>query len=301
LRFETGTIGDVMRVHATGDVEEYAAAAEAFLRADPCARNVLLTVMDVVRTAPSTYSAPPSFWWITDAGSVVGAASWTPPHGLLVSAIPPDAAADLVTAALERATVLGIRPAGVVGPASSARAVAAAWTAATGDPVELDWPILLNELESLTEVTRPPGTRRPGVAGDVPLIAAWLDDFSSEIEHVAPSDSRAMADHMVQSGHVDLWEVDGRIVCLVAHRDAAGVVRIGPVYTPPEHRNHGYARWLTYEVTALELGRPGVQHAMLFTDAANPVSNSIYRQAGYQPRGEHAEIEFAKRNVTAGH
>ena len=40
---------------------------------------------------------------------------------------------------------------------------------------------------------------------------------------------------------------------------------------------------------------------MLFTDAANPVSNSIYRQAGYEPRGEHVEIEFAKRNVQPGH
>jgi GNAT superfamily N-acetyltransferase len=300
-RSETGRIGDVIRVHATGDVDEYAAAAGAFLRAEPCARNVMLTVMDIVRTAPSTYSGPPSFWWVTEAGSVVGAASWTPPHGLLVSSIPPDAAADLAASALERATALGIRPGGVVGPASSARAVAAAWTAVSGDTIELDRPILLNELGSLTEVARPSGTRRPGVAGDVPLIAAWLRDFSAEIEHVAPADPRGIADHMIQSGHLDLWEVDGRIVCMVGHRDAAGVLRVGPVYTPPEHRNHGYARWLTYEVTALALERPGVEHAMLFTDAANPVSNSIYRQAGYQPRGEHVEIEFAKRNAALGH
>jgi predicted GNAT family acetyltransferase len=290
-----------MRVHATDDVEEYAAAAGAFLRADPCARNVLLTVMDIVRTVPSTYSAPASFWWITDGESVVGAASWTPPHGLLVSAIPEDAVADLAAAALERAAVLGIRLGGVVGPASPARAVAAAVTAATGDAIESDRSILLNELGSLTEVARPPGTRRPAAAGDVAMIAAWLEAFSAEIEHVAPNDSLAVAGHMVQSGHVDLWEVDGHIVCLVAHRDAAGVVRIGPVYTPPEHRNHGYARWLTYEVTARALEQPGVQRAMLFTDADNPVSNSIYRQAGYQPRGEHVEIDFAKRKVTAGH
>jgi predicted GNAT family acetyltransferase len=289
----------MMRVHATDDVEEYAAAAEAFLAADPCARNVLLTVMDIVRTVPSTYSAPASFWWITDGESVVGAASWTPPHGLLVSAIPPEAVPGLVTAARERATALGIRLGGVVGPASSARAVAAAWTAATGDAIETDRSILLNELDSLTEVARPPGTRRPAVAGDLGMIAAWLDDFSAESEHVAPSDSLAVADHMVRSGHVDLWEVGGCVVCLVAHRDAAGVVRIGPVYTPPEHRNRGYARWLTYEVTARALEQPGVDRAMLFTDAANPVSNSIYRQAGYQPRGEHVEIDFAKRKVTA--
>jgi len=47
--------------------------------------------------------------------------------------------------------------------------------------------------------------------------------------------------------------------------------------------------------------RPDVQRAMLFTDAANTVSNSIYRQAGYQPRGEHVEIEFAKRGLAPGH
>jgi predicted GNAT family acetyltransferase len=39
---------------------------------------------------------------------------------------------------------------------------------------------------------------------------------------------------------------------------------------------------------------------MLFTDADNPVSNSIYRQAGYEPRGEHVEIDFAKRTVEPG-
>jgi GNAT superfamily N-acetyltransferase len=290
-----------MHIHTTGDVDEYAAAAEAFLRADACARSVLLTIVDIIRTAPATYSAAPSFWWITDADTVVGAASWTPPHPLLVSSIPPEAATGLAAAALERAGALGIRPPGVSGPASSARGVAAAWTSITGDTIEVDRPILLNELGSLTEVIRPPGARRRGVPGDVPLIAVWLQDFSAEIEHVAPADSRAMADHLVHSGNVDVWVVEGQTVCMVGHRHAAGVVRVGPVYTPPEHRNHGYARRLTYEVTAEALERQDIDHAMLFTDAANPVSNSIYRQAGYEPRGEHVEIEFAKRNAEPGH
>jgi GNAT superfamily N-acetyltransferase len=290
-----------MDVHTTGDVEAYAAAAEAFLKAEPCARNVLLTVMDIVRTAPATQSAPPSFWWVTDAGAVIGAASWTPPHNLLVSSMPPEAAQSLVAAAIERATALGIRPGGVVGPAASARALAAAWTAATDDTIAVDRPILLNELGSLTEVARPPGERRRGVADDALVIAAWLEDFSSEIDHIAPANSRAIADHMVESGHMDLWIANGETVCMVGHRVAAGVARIGPVYTPPEHRNHGYARRLTYEVTAGALQLPGVARAMLFTDAANPVSNSIYRQAGYEPRGEHVEIDFTKRNVEPGH
>ncbi len=290
----------MIQVHTTGDVDEYAAAAEAFLRADPCARNVLLTIIDIVRAAPGTYSGAPSFWWVTDGAAVVGAANWTPPHNLLVSALPPAAAPALAEAAVQRATSLGTQPPGVAGPAESARAVAAAWAAITGDIVERDRTILLNELGSLVDVPLPPGTRRAARAEDGPLIAQWLQTFSAEIEHPVPTNPHAIADHMIRRGEVGVWIDDGRIVSMVGVRHAAGVARIGPVYTPPEHRNRGYARRLTYEVTAEALQRPGVDRAMLFTDAANPVSNLIYRQAGYEPRGEHVEIEFAKRTVEPG-
>jgi len=290
-----------MEVHTTGDVERYAAAALSFLRAEPCARNVLLTIIDTVRAVPMTEIAPPSFFWITDSDAVVGAASWTPPHNLLVSSLPHEATRPLAAAAVVRADALGHRPLGVVGPAVAARAVAAAWTAITGDVVERDRVILLNELAMLVEVPVPPGERRRSSIEDVPVLAAWLETFSAEIEHAAPTDALALADHMVRSGHVDVWIVAGQLVSMVGYRHAAGVVRVGPVYTPPEHRNHGYARRLTYEVTAAALRRPGVHRAMLFTDADNPVSNLIYRQAGYEPRGEHVEIEFGKRLVDPEH
>ncbi len=290
----------MIQVHTTGDVEEYAAAADTFLKADPCARNVLLTIIDIVRAAPRTYSSAPSFWWVTDGAAVVGAANWTPPHNLLVSALPSAAAPALADAAVKRAISLGLRPPGVSGPVEWARAVAAAWAAITGDVIERDRTILLNELGALVEVPIPHGERRAGRAEDVPLIGEWLQTFSVEIEHPVPANPQAIADHMIRSGHLDVWIDDGQIVSMVGFRHAGGFARIGPVYTPPEHRNRGYARRLTYEVTVGALQQPGVDHAMLFTDAANPVSNSIYRQAGYEPRGEHVEIDFAKRTVEPG-
>ncbi len=282
-----------MRIHSTADVDEYAAAALGFLEAEPCARNVLLTVIDHVRDAPDAYSAPASFWWVTDSGTVAGAASWTPPFPLLVSSIPDEAAPDLAAAMIERATALRVRPPGVNGPLGSAHAVAVAWTSATDDTVARERIMLLHELGRLVEVATPPGARRPAAPADVALIAGWLDAFSAEVAIVAAPDHIAMAERMVRAGSYALWIDGGAPVCLVGHRVAAGVLRVGPVYTPPEHRNRGYARRLTYEVTATELARPDVHQSMLFTDADNPVSNSIYRQAGYEPRGEHVEIEFA--------
>jgi predicted GNAT family acetyltransferase len=290
-----------MRVHSTDDVDEYAAAARPFLEAEPCARNVLLTVIDTVRSAPASYSDAPGFWWVTDADAVVGAMSWTPPHNLLVSSLPAEAAPGLAAAAIERARRLGLRPGGVVGPATSARAVAAAWTSATDDRIARDRTILLNELHSLTEVAVPRGARRSAVEDDATLVTAWLAASTAEIDHAAIPNPRVIADHMIRAGHIDLWVTDDQPVSMAGHRIAAGVVRVGPVYTPREHRNHGYARRLTYEVTAAVIARPDVHRAMLFTDAANPVSNSIYRQAGYEPRGEHVEIDFVKRSAASAH
>ncbi len=280
-----------MRIHSTGDVDEYANAVLRFLEADPCARNVLLSVIDSVRDAPTVYAAPASFWWVTDLESVVGAASWTPPFPLLVSSMPDGAAPGLAAAMIERAAALGVRPPGINGPLGSARAVAGAWTGAGGGAVDRERLMLLHELRELVDVPSPRGSRRRAEPSDVALVAEWLRAFADEVAIVAGPSS--IAERMVASGHADLWIDGGLPVCIVGHRVASGVLRVGPVYTPPEHRNRGYGRRLTYEVTATEMARPDVHRSMLFTDADNPVSNSIYRQAGYELRGEHVEIEFA--------
>ena len=287
-----------MRVHSSDSVSEYAAAAHGFLEEDPCGRNVLLSIIESVQSGAGSYSAPPSFWWVTrDGGDVIGAASWTPPYALLVSDMPSDAAHAVAVAMVERAAALRLHPHGVNGPEVSARAVAAAWTAATGDTVERERLILLNELGRLREVAVPSGERRSASPSDVPLLAEWLLAFGAEIDQVVGADPAAVALRMVRAGGYDLWVDGGVPVCLVGHRIAARVLRVGPVYTPPAHRNRGYGRRLTYEVTAVAMARPDVDRAMLFTDAANPVSNSIYRQSGYEPRERHTEIEFAERTA----
>jgi predicted GNAT family acetyltransferase len=291
-----------MQVHSSVSVDEYATAVQAFLEEDPCERSVLISVIGSLRAASGSYSAPPSFWWVSaESGTVVGAATWTPPYALLVSDLPVDAAPALAAAMIERAAEVGIQPHGANGPEVAARAVAAAWTAATGDVIERERLILLNELDHLVDVPTPSGARRRATVDDVPMLAAWLHAFGAEIELIVGADPAAVALRMVQAGGYELWIDGDEPVCLVGHRVAARVVRVGPVYTPPEHRNRGYGRRLTYEVTAEALGQPGVDRAMLFTDAANPVSNSIYRQAGYAPRGRHVEIEFAQRKAQPGH
>jgi predicted GNAT family acetyltransferase len=70
-----------------------------------------------------------------------------------------------------------------------------------------------------------------------------------------------------------------------------GTARVGPVYTPPEHRRRGYATSLVEEWTS-ELLRRGMRRCVLFTDLANPTSNSIYQAVGYRPAGDARMIDF---------
>ncbi|HEV7679800.1 MAG TPA: GNAT family N-acetyltransferase [Candidatus Dormibacteraeota bacterium] len=66
-------------------------------------------------------------------------------------------------------------------------------------------------------------------------------------------------------------------------------VRIGPVYTPVAFRRHGYGTALTAALTRDLLAR-GRRSVFLFTDAANPTSNSIDGAIGYRRVAEHVHM-----------
>jgi predicted GNAT family acetyltransferase len=65
---------------------------------------------------------------------------------------------------------------------------------------------------------------------------------------------------------------------------------VGPVYTPHEFRRRGFGSAVTAHVTQ-RLIEKGAR-VMLFTDAANPTSNSIYQAIGYRLIDELVEIRF---------
>jgi predicted GNAT family acetyltransferase len=71
----------------------------------------------------------------------------------------------------------------------------------------------------------------------------------------------------------------------------AGVSRIGPVYTPPASRRHGYGAAVTAACTQDALDR-GARQVVLFTDEANPTSNGIYQQLGYRALDERVILRF---------
>ncbi|MBO0788662.1 MAG: GNAT family N-acetyltransferase, partial [Actinobacteria bacterium] len=96
----------------------------------------------------------------------------------------------------------------------------------------------------------------------------------------------------LRHGGLTLWEEEGRPVSLAGlTRQVAGQVRVGPVYTPPEFRRRGFAAAVTAAVSRAALAA-GAQEVLLFTDLANPTSNSLYRRLGYRPVSDYVSLAF---------
>ena len=88
-----------------------------------------------------------------------------------------------------------------------------------------------------------------------------------------------------------VWDDDGPVSLAAYGNPTPSGTRVGPVYTPPEHRGRGYATSLVAELTAERLAA-GLAFCFLFTDLANPTSNAIYARIGYEPVADWDQWSF---------
>ncbi|MFD7453838.1 GNAT family N-acetyltransferase [Kitasatospora sp. NPDC059827] len=276
-------------------LDDFRRHAGDFLATRPAENTVLLTVAH--RLAGSGLDAfgelPPVFgWWqAAPGGPVEGAFLQTPPFAPRLSAMPPALAAELAVRLAEAGPGF-TEVAGVGGGAESVRAFAEAWTAATGIDHFVRVEERLYRLGRLTDPPRPPAGR-PRLAGpaDRELAIRWYEEFLREVE-IAPSDVARAVDDKLASGSLHLWEDAGTPVALAgASPVLAGMSRIGPVYTPADRRGRGYASAVTAAASAHALDL-GAQEVLLYTDLANPTSNSIYQQIGYRPVEDCLVVDF---------
>jgi uncharacterized protein len=263
------------------------------LLADAARNNLPLAILQVLLDQPEVY---PLFhlWMAVHDGRQRGLALQTEPYNVLLADPLEDGAVD----ALADAAVVDAGPLpGITANRPWADRFAACVTGMTGRKAE---PILNEgvwELTTVADVPGPSGAARIATPGDRDLLRHWLRAFAEEalpLEH--PWDD-AHADLDIdlrlagQGGGYWLWD-DGGPVSLSGHRHVPGVgSRIGPVYTPPQHRRRGYATRLVAELSAtrLALGDPA---CFLFTDMANPTSNAIYARIGYERVCEAVEYTF---------
>jgi predicted GNAT family acetyltransferase len=269
-----------LRVQRHADARAFLAAADPLLRADPFSTNVPAVV--AARIVAGQEPERDTYLWatVTDSDArVVGAAMHTPPHSVFLSRMPAEAAASLARAlAADRRAVPGVN--GAIG---ATRPFAASWLAVTG---RASRQVTAERQYHLGTLLPPQGVAGRGItaatAQDVNLMAAWLAAFHDEAQPDAPIlDWRGVAERRIRARQVHFWQVDGVVVALAAvSAPAVGVARVGPVYTPPAHRRRGYGAAVTAHATAAAQAA-GAEHVVLYTDLANPTSNSIYQKIGF--------------------
>jgi predicted GNAT family acetyltransferase len=275
-----------LKLSFTRDPAEFAERAWAFLEAHvEC--NILATVLAGALEGRFGDRSPLFAYGVDEAGAVALAALRTPGWFMLAGPMEPGAAGELVGGWLEHDPDLP----GVNAVPAAARAIASAWAAQTGGVTRCRMSEAMHTLTAVTDPPRPAaGSLRAAVPDELPLLMRWLGDFEREAE-VSGEMREELVAARIERGEYLLWE-NGEPVSLVGtNRPVAGVVRIGPVYTPVEHRARGYASNAVAAASRQALAA-GAHSCMLFTDLSNPTSNKIYADVGYRRFGDWEEHEF---------
>jgi predicted GNAT family acetyltransferase len=284
--------------------------AGAFLERDPLTSNVLTVIAERERASVARGEPAPErprwFALARSGGEIVGAAMRTspfPPHPVYLLPMPDAAAVALADLLLAR----GEDPGGANGALPAATMFVERVAAESGRTPSVRMRTRLHEVREVVPPQAPAaGGPRVATADDATLLTAWFRAFLDEADaqagrppevRDAAADAEA-AEHVAESvqrrvaaGMFWVWEVDGEVVHFSGHAEPVlGVARIGPVFTPREHRGRGYASALVAYLSQrlLDAG----YRVCPFTDQANPVSNGVYARLGYAPVVDMAELRL---------
>ena len=220
----------------------------------------------------------------------------TPPHALIVYG--EDAESNHALDAL--ATYLNDSTwhlPGIIGPVSTARSFAQIWQRHTGAQHHTKMNLRVYQLVEVKSHGAANGQLRPARAEDLDLLVEWSSAFIIEVGDAAQVERderrRHVQDH-IRRGTLFVWQDGDRPVAMAARtRPTAHGEVINDVYTPTALRGRGYATACVAALSQLLLDE-GRAFCALFTDLANPTSNSIYQKIGYAALGDFVHYECIK-------
>lgn len=235
-------------------------------------------------------------WWMAMQGEGEGAliSLMTPPYNLILCG---DSATDgqlrELAAALDEN---GFAPGGVNGEVAPARRFAEIYAREHGRAVSVRSNMRIYILDKVEDVPLV-GDVREFREEDVCFAPYWMWAMAVDcrMEHTLEDRVKAFEHYLDPSneGRGYVLTVDGQPVSMaVLGRVLPHGRAVGGVYTPFFYRGKGYATSCVAQISriALEMGN---EYCTLFTDLANPTSNSIYQKIGYRPVGDYVDLRFA--------
>ena len=269
----------------------FAAAAEPFLVQHGAENNLLLGIIGFLRG--EAVLGPDAAYLAVGRhrDAIVGVAIWTPGWRIVLSHPDHEEFGDAVGSAV-RQSALAMR--GVLATVGAGAAFSSHWTT-SGTEVRTASSQPIYRLSRRPPVPGGPGHLREATLGDLETLVPWWQGFVREVDRreISSDEARAIAGDRI--GHPDhatyVWQLDRVVSMALAAGPTPHGIRIAGVYTPPELRGRGYATACVAALSRLQMER-GREFCFLFTDAANPTSNAIYRRIGYEQVAEVIALDF---------
>ena len=241
----------------------------------------------------------PANWFmatVSDGSSIQMTAIMTPPHNIALYATDNNINLDAINCLVKGLADYPIP--GVLTEKELAKRFSQAYTSKKGLTYEVAMDQRIYELTEVNPEIPQFGTLRLVEEKDMPFFPFWLEDFFSTAKKGYNSttlNSPQNEEHYhywISRKDIYILENDGHPVSMAGFsREMQTVVGVGRVYTPPYYRGKGYASSCVAQLSQLALDK-GFTKCVLYTDLANPTSNSIYRKIGYNPICDSLMLKF---------
>lgn len=284
---------DVMRIQAPAEMLRLTERALANAGAEG---ELTYGILNRLADTPDAYGEQLILLAMIDGEDVVAVVTMTGLHPAIIVGFtdPSDVACEAFVRAMSGD---GVRPPGINGSRRWSDPFAAAWQRVGGAHVEQMRQLRAFELRSVRLPTVvPAGRMRLARADEAELISRWARAFSAEAlgEDESAEDASSRVERLMATDDVVVWEDSGVAVSMAAvSRRTPRSSCVSLVYTPPDRRCAGYASGAVAALSQRELDA-GQKWCSLFTDVANPTSNHIYVEIGYESRCDfvHHALQF---------
>ncbi len=282
-----------MFINTYQNANDFLNKAQPTLQQNEIVNSLMLGICVRLKVSSEQIHMQPYLATVDDEYGLSVAACMTPPHNIVLwgSDTYSDEALTLV---IQDALAHTWPVPGVIGSAHVSQRFATVWSNITQRNVKDGLRQRLFELEKVTSPAPVPGMLRLATERDRDTVAQWGTAFYKEAMHKDDlAAAQQLAETRIRTRDLYVWEEpNATIVTMAAKtRPLATTISVGFVYTPLAYRGKGYASNCVAALSQLLLD-DGWQSCNLFTDLANPVSNSIYPKIGYRPVCDYNEYIF---------
>ena len=288
-----------MKVEYHENIETFVDLVFEFLIEHEAENNILFAILNALKKDPHRYGDIfPDLITVSKDGELKQVSIRTPPYNQLLSYTN-----DLTTidALINKLIEKDVELPGVLGFKEGVKKFASIWC----EKKNLNQNLTMNErvyrLESVAEETL--GDKEFIIADESheEIVLKWAKEFVLEAFMESSIEREMIESHLKQrqkslkDNRIFLLLDNGRPISMAqkAGKTPNGNL-VNLVYTPPSLRRKGYATECVAKLSKYLL-EEGNKYCFLFTDLANPTSNSIYQKIGYRPIIDFDRIGFSKK------